>query len=58
MMEGVYSTDSSGKPIFYDVAGPTDEEVAQVLEAIAHVVTRMLRKKSERFNNPILTCQA
>lgn len=45
MMEGVYSTDSSGKPIFYDVAGPTDEEVAQVLEAIAHVVTRMLRKK-------------
>jgi hypothetical protein len=44
MIEGVYSL-VEDKPVFYHLPGPSDEEVGQVLEAVAHAVVEMLRSK-------------
>ena len=43
--DGVFST-STGQPVFHHLRGPNNEEVAQVLEAIAHGVISLLKEKN------------
>jgi len=44
VIEGVYSV-TTGTPVFYPLPGPSDEEVADIVEAIAHSVITALKKK-------------
>ena len=43
-LEGVYSL-ASGKAVFYQLPGPSDEEVADIVAAVAHMVIQDLRKQ-------------
>ena len=43
-LDGVYSV-AGGTPVFYHIRGPTDEEVGQIVEAIANAVIKKLRDK-------------
>jgi hypothetical protein len=44
VLEGVYSV-AQGTPMFHHLPGPSDEEVADVVTAVADAVIKMLRKK-------------
>ena len=44
VIEGVYSV-AQGIPVFHHLPGPSDEEVADVVTAVADAVIKMLRKK-------------
>jgi hypothetical protein len=50
-IEGVYS-EVSGKPVFYPVRGPRDEEISQIVEALADTVIDMLKKRKYLSENP------
>lgn len=43
-LEGVYSL-ASGKAVFYQLPGPSDEEVADIVAAVAHAVIQDLRQR-------------
>jgi hypothetical protein len=43
-LDGVFSV-ARGEPVFHQLPGPTDEEVAGIVEAVAHVVIKELRRR-------------
>ena len=43
-LEGVYST-ASGVPVFYQLPGPSDEDVSQIVQAVAGAAIQTLQKK-------------
>jgi hypothetical protein len=43
-LEGAFSV-AAKEPVFYQLPGPTDEEVSHLVEAVAHAVIERLREK-------------